>query len=226
MCVLTIGRAGSSTFGYGMPSVARVGDDAGERRGGRGLRAAQEHAVLARAGAAREIARHRAQAVAARGRRLPHADAAVAAGLVDARAGADEIAEQALGDRGSPAPGASSGLMSKDTRSWTCRPRTMCGRDGEVAVARIGRGADVGLVDLRPGDLAHRHDVAGARRLGDQRLERREVDLLVNVVGRALVGAGFPPSPPRGPRRAGTGASPRRRGRRSWWRPAPRPCWR
>ena len=65
--------------------------------------------------------------------------------------------------------------------------------DREVAVARVGRGADVGLVDLRPGDLAHRHDVAGARRLGDQRLERGEVDLLVQVVARARVGKDLGP---------------------------------
>ena len=98
-------------------------------------------------------------------------------------------------------------------------------RDGEVAVARIGRGADVGLVDFRPGDLAHRHDVAGARRLGDQRFERGEVDLLVNVVGRALVGAIATQSASRASSRRKR-ASPRRRERRSWSPPAPRPCWR
>ena len=35
------------------------------------------------------------------------------------------------------------------------------GRDREVAVARIGRGADIGLIDLEAGDLAYRHYTPG-----------------------------------------------------------------
>ena len=44
------------------------------------------------------------------------------------------------------------------------------------------------MVEILPGDLAHGHHVAGARGLGDQRLEAREVELLVDVVIGALVG--------------------------------------
>ena len=70
----------------------RVGDAPGERRGGGRLRAAQIHLVLRGTGAAGEVARDRAQADPPRGGRLAHADAAVAAGLVDPRAGVDELA--------------------------------------------------------------------------------------------------------------------------------------
>lgn len=66
----------------GNAEIARIGDLALECRGGRGLRAAQEYTVLSRARAAGEVARHGAQAVAAGRRRLAHADAAVASGLM------------------------------------------------------------------------------------------------------------------------------------------------
>ena len=66
-------------------------------------------------------------------------------------------------------------------------------RDREVAVAGVGRGADVGLVDVLARHLPHRHHLAGAGRLGDQRLEPGEVDLLVQVVARAVVGEDLHP---------------------------------
>ena len=62
------------------------------------------------------------------------------------------------------------------------------GDDRHVAVARIGGGADVGLVDLFSRDLPDRNDIGGTRRRRDQWFERRQVDLLVAVVGRAFVG--------------------------------------
>ena len=65
--------------------------------------------------------------------------------------------------------------------------------DLEVAQPRIGAGADHHLGDLGPGDLPHRPDVAGARGQRDQRLERREVDLLGDVVGGVLVGQQLDP---------------------------------
>ena len=92
--------SGRSTRGYAMPSsrqVARVGDDAGERRGRRGLRAAEADRVLLvpeRPGKLRGTVR---RLIATGGRRLAHADAPHAAGLVDAGAGGDQRREVALG---------------------------------------------------------------------------------------------------------------------------------
>ena len=216
---------GQRHLGVGDAEVARVGDDARQRRGGRGLRAAQEHPVLARAGAAREVARHRAQAVAAHRRRLPHADAAVAAGLVDAPAGADEVAEQPLGDQ--VLEHLARGRVDVEGHAVVDLPAAdHLRRDREVAVAGVGRGADVGLVDILARYLPHGHHIAGARRLGDERLDTGEVQLLVQVVARRPRRGGSPPSPLPGPRRAGIVASPRPTGTRWWWRPSRRPCWR
>jgi hypothetical protein len=57
----------------------------------------------------------------------------------------------------------------------------------------FGGGADQCLRDLGPGDLPHRPDVALARRQHDQRLEQREVDLLLDVIARVLVGQQLDP---------------------------------
>jgi hypothetical protein len=65
--------------------------------------------------------------------------------------------------------------------------------DLEVAQPRIGAGADHHLGDLASGDLPHRPDVAGARGQRDQRLERRKVDLIGDVVRRVLVGLQLDP---------------------------------
>ena len=81
-------RAGNS-----MAQRARIGDDARERRRGRRLRADEIDLVLAvplRPGKLRGTVRRLMRSVAGR---LPHADAAVAARLMHARAGADERAE-------------------------------------------------------------------------------------------------------------------------------------
>ena len=66
-------------------------------------------------------------------------------------------------------------------------------RDREVAETRVGRRPDHALEHLGPGHLAHRHDVARARRQRDERLERREVDLLLDVVGGVGVGLQLDP---------------------------------
>src|SRR5215207_10056090 len=171
---------------------ACVSNDAAQRRGGRSFWTAQKHAVLTCPGAAWKVARHRAEAGATGRGRLAHADAAVAPGLMGAPACADEVAEETLGDK----------VFKYLARTWIdvegyaivhlLAPNDVR-RDGEVAVARVGRRADVGLVDFRPGDLAHWHDVAGARRLGDQRFERGEVDLFVDVVSCAIVSEDFDP---------------------------------
>src|SRR5438874_668789 len=63
--------------------VAGIGDHAGERGGGRGLGTAEVDLVLFRPRASGEVARERPQARPARRGRLPHPDAAVAAGLVE-----------------------------------------------------------------------------------------------------------------------------------------------
>ena len=67
------------------------------------------------------------------------------------------------------------------------------GSHGEVAVAGIGRRANVGLVDRLTGGLAYRHDVAGTGRHGDQWLQSRQVDLLVHVVIGVSIRVDFAP---------------------------------
>src|SRR5919197_1808074 len=66
-------------------------DDAGEGGGGRCLGTAQINLVLFGTGAAWEVTGHGAQANAAGGGGLPHADAAVAARLMQARPGANQL---------------------------------------------------------------------------------------------------------------------------------------
>jgi hypothetical protein len=73
---------------------AWIGDDACEGRGRRRFRAAQVDVVLGGAGTAREVARHRAHADAACGGGLPHANAAVAPGLMQARPRTDQFRQQ------------------------------------------------------------------------------------------------------------------------------------
>ena len=140
--------------------VARVGDDAGQRRRGGRLRGAQPDRVLVGAGPAGEVARHGAQAVAPGGRRLAHADAAHAPGLVDSGAGRDQVERRRPCASGPARICREVGLTSNDTRACVCRPRTMAGSDREVAQARVGRRADHHLVDSAAGHLADRHDVA------------------------------------------------------------------
>src|SRR5437764_14530595 len=82
----------------GRPEVSRIRDPARQGLGGGGFRAAEIDAVLACPRSSGEIPWHRSKAVATRSRSLPHADAAVAAGLVDPGTGMDEIPQQALRD--------------------------------------------------------------------------------------------------------------------------------
>ena len=199
MAVLMLGRSGDRHLGIGHAEVARVGDDARQRRGGRGLRAAQEHAVLARAGAAREVARHRAQAVAAR-RPAPAPCRCSRCSRPGgcARRRWTRSPQQPLRDQ--VLEHLARGRVDVEGHAVVDLPAADHVRgDREVAVAGVGRGADVGLVDVLARDLAHRHHVAGARGLRDQRLDPREVDLLVQVVARRRRRRGSPPSPPSRP---------------------------
>ena len=122
-------------------------------------------------------------------------------GLVDARARRDQLEEVALDverlerlarRRVHVERDAVVGLLPVDDQR----------RDREVAQARVRRRADDALEDLGAGDLAHRDDVARARRQRDERLELREVDLLLDVVGRVRVGRDLDPVRLRAPRSA------------------------
>ncbi|MNZ68343.1 hypothetical protein D3C78_866080 [compost metagenome] len=65
--------------------------------------------------------------------------------------------------------------------------------DGEIAQARVGRGADHALVHRPAGHLADRDHVAGAAGAGDQRHQRGEVDLDLLVIVGGGVGEQFAP---------------------------------
>src|SRR5690606_26602031 len=140
------------------------------------LGAAKPDAVLAGAGAPGEVARGGAQAVATGRRRLAHADAAVAAGLVQARAGGEQDAEQAVLRQGHDELAGGRVDVEGDLVGDTAAADDL-GGDGEVAVTGVGRRADVRLIDRLTGDLFDRHDLAGARWPGDERYEGREIDL-------------------------------------------------
>src|SRR5699024_1458026 len=58
----------------------------------------------------------------------------------------------------------------------------------EVPQPRVRRGAHHDLRDLLAGDLGDRHHIAGGGGFGDQRLQLRQLDVLGQVVARALVG--------------------------------------
>ena len=117
--------------------------------------------VVARAAAARKIPRHGAQAQPPAGRRLSHADAAVAAGLMQTSARANQRGQvtvanevfQNLSRRGIDVERhARRHAPAADNRR----------RHRQVAVARVRRRADVGLVNRLAFDLANGADVAGA----------------------------------------------------------------
>ncbi len=161
--------------------VARIGDDAAQRRRGRRGRAAQVDLIVVRAAPAGEVPIERADRDAAGGRRLAHADARAAGRLEHACAARDhrlvcaavgEGVEDLLRPRGHGHEDLGVGGLALHHG----------GDDGEVRVAGVHARSHADLLDLDAGDLAHGHDVAGARRLRDERLELREVDDLALVV--------------------------------------------
>jgi hypothetical protein len=167
--------------------LARVGEDAGERRGRRGFRRAQPHGVVGGARTAREVARERPQRGLARRRRLAHADAAEAARLVDPRARRDQAGDVTRpGQVDEDLPGRRVDVEADGIGRLAALHDL--GGHREVAEAGVGGRAQHHLVDRGPGGLADGDDVAGRGRLRDQRFECAEVDLVLDVVGRALVG--------------------------------------
>src|SRR5699024_5961969 len=166
--------------------VPRVDDLAGERgRGGR-LRRTQVDGILLRPGATREVPRHRTQADPAGRRSLPHSDAAHTARLVQPRARDDQVeCAEHLGE------------ILQDLarrrihveRHALVRLPPLDHRPGhrEVAQPGVGRRTDHDLLDRASGDLTYGNDVARRTRSGDQRFDRGEVDLLVQIVGRARI---------------------------------------
>ena len=178
--------------GIGHVELSRVGDPTGESGGRGGFRAAEKDTVLARARPAGEIARHGPEAVPPGSRRLAHADAAVASGLMKPGAGMDQVAQEAVTHQSLEQLAGRWIDVERDPRGDLPAPHHQRG-DGEVAVAGIGRGADVGLVDRLARHLPDRHHVARAGRRGDQGLERRQLDLVFDIVARPGIGAELAP---------------------------------
>ena len=173
-------------FGVWPVQRPRVGDCSAQRRRRRRLRTAQVDLVFLGTGSAREIARHGTQADTPRRRRLTHADATVAAGLVQARTRVNQGVEQThFGQIFENLP-----TRRIDIERDAVVDRAAIHdhrRHGEIAQSRIRGRTDVALVDLATGHLRHRHHLAGAARQGDQRFERGQVDLVVLVVVGILV---------------------------------------
>ena len=85
--------------GTGSRKSSRVRDPAAKGRRSGGLGADKANLVIRRAGAARKIPRHRAKAESYGRRGLAHADAAVAAGLMDAGARMDQRYQMAVANQ-------------------------------------------------------------------------------------------------------------------------------
>ncbi len=60
--------------------------------------------------------------------------------------------------------------------------------NGKVAVARVRRRPHIGLVDRHPAQFPHADNRIRAVGLGDERLERGKVDLIMPVIGRIRIG--------------------------------------
>jgi hypothetical protein len=106
-----------------------------------------------------EVTGKRAQAVAAHGGGLAHADAAQAPGLVDARPGLDQVGDRPeLGEVGQDLPG--SGVDIERHPGVGLPARGDGGHDREVTQAWVGRGTDHHLVHVLAGGLGDRQHVA------------------------------------------------------------------
>ena len=171
--------------------LARVADLALDHRHRRDGRRAQVDAVVVGAAAAGEVAVHRAQRVGARRRRLAHADARPADRLEHAHAALDELAVDArLGDRGQDlARPRRRRRLDRRVHDLAVLVGQHGARQGQVQVAGVDRRAHAHLGDLGARDLLDRDDVAGRVRLGDERAELAQVDLLAVVVLGVVVGA-------------------------------------
>src|SRR3989337_1272101 len=73
--------------------------------------------------------------------------------------------------------------------------RNDLGGNSKITGAGIGGRSDARLVELLPSDITDPNYVSGTRGPGDERLNLREVDLVVDVILGVLVGAEFHPVP-------------------------------
>src|SRR5215218_2322285 len=170
-----------------LPELARVRDDAPERRRHRRGRAREVDLIRRCSGAAGEVSVERPDADRIRGWRLSHPDARAADRLEHPRAGAHEVGVHAgLGDgvQDLPAPRRHG---HDETRIHYLVPQNRS-RDREVREARVDRAADAHLGGLGTGYLAHRDDVTGRVGLGDEGFQLIQFYVLVLVVLRPLVG--------------------------------------
>ena len=170
-----------------VPEVARIGDHA-PQRGGRGRRGAAEVdlVVVGPAPAGKVPVEGADRDPAGRGR-LTHPDTWPAGGLEHPRARRDErLIRAAAGERIEDLLAAGrDGHEDLGVDGLSLEHR---GDDREILVARVHRGADAHLLDLRAANLADRDDIPGTRWLGDERLELVQVDDLALVVLRVTVG--------------------------------------
>src|SRR4051812_15858822 len=171
--------------------LARVGDPPAQQRHRRDRRRAQVHAVARGPRAAAEVAVEGAQRVGVRRRRLAHADARPAHRLEHPHAAGDELRVDAGRDDrrldlARPRGGGGIDARVHDLAVLVGEDRA---REREVGVGRVDRRAQADLGDLEPGHLLDGHDVVRVVGLGDERAERREVDLHALVVLAADLGA-------------------------------------
>ena len=125
-------------------------------------------------------------------RRLAHADAAVATCLVQPRADVNQAGDVAVAhQRLELRPGRWADVeRNAVVHASTAHHRR---RNSEIAIARIGGGTHIGLVDPLASDFAHRSYMPRAGRHGDQWLQARQIDLVMEVVVRARISDQFHP---------------------------------
>ena len=171
---------------------ARIGEHARQRRRGRRFRAHQINLRGLRPRAPLKVPVAGAQADRAGPRRHVIADAEAARVLQDAHARRHEIGEQPF---------------SREHRHHLARTRRHADlhvgvnlfpaqhqrRGLEVAIRRIGAGADQHLIHFFAGQRSDRRNVARRMRAGRHRLDQAQVELQHAVIPRAFVGLQFGP---------------------------------
>ena len=167
--------------------ITWVSNHAGQGRGRGCFGATQTDLVFRGTRTAGKIPRNSAQADLIRCRRLPHANAAIAAGLMQARPSAEQI-----------------GKMTQFNQVF--QNLTRCGVDIEryslanlaafdhhrrnckIPQARIRRGPNIGLVDWLASHFPHRKHLPWTAGECNQRLQFSQINLVMQVVGGTAVG--------------------------------------
>ena len=143
-----------------------IDDFAVQGRGCGGFRAHEIDLIIFGAAAAGKVAGEGAQTVGVRGRGLPHADAAQAAGLMNPGAGLDQ-GQQAAGYGHIFQDLAGAGVNFQADQGMDFSAGQNLAHHHQISIGRIAAGADGHLLHRQPLHFADVLDVVRRRRAGD-----------------------------------------------------------